>query len=389
MKDGTNKRLAVVFDAECLVSNTRSGVGHYTRGLVENLAKAYPNVDFVGHYFSFLGQTKPANLPSAPNLRYVITTSMPVKVPNMLRRLGLPLPFELFTHKKADFHLFPAFTDWPSIYGTKSAVMVHDTTFLDHPELVDTVARFDLQKLVPKAVRRAAFILTNSDFSAGRLREQLPVGDKPIVVGHIPPVNTVVVEPARADKLVAGLNIIGNYILFVGNLEPRKNLPRLIAAYKNLPEAQRRKYSLVLTGGKGWLDDPIAEAIEDAKGQGLQVITTGYVTDEQRGALFQKATVFAFVSTYEGFGMQLLEAMQYRTAILASDIPPFREAAADTAAYCDPNSVDDISKQLSTLLNDAILRADLIKKGQERLKLFSWADVAKRVIEQIRLAIGS
>lgn len=376
------KKLVIAFDAECLVG-PRSGVGYYTAGLIESLATSYPDTEFVGHYFNFLGKRTITELPHAKNLRYVVTKTLPAKVPNMLRRLGVWLPFEFFTGRRADFHLFPAFIGWPSLFGAKSAPVMHDVAFLDHPQYVSRVTRYDLTKLVPREIRRAAFIITISNFTAERLRNQFAIGRRPVVVTGIPLVDTAEVTPGEVEKLVEKLGITGKYVLFLGNMEPRKNIQQLITAYINLDPKIRGDYTLVLAGGKGWLDKDIYTAIEQARTRGIRIVATGRVNERERAALYRRATVFASVPIYEGFGMPLLEAMHYRAPVLASDIPAHREAAGDAALYCSPHDANDISRKLRQLLQENTLRTSLIRKGTSRLEAFSWKRVADLVMKEI------
>jgi hypothetical protein len=134
------RAITLLFDAGPLVYGNKTGVGRATEGLVLSLAKAYPNeLELVGHYFDFLHRKKDLALPSAPNIHYRITTLVPGKVFNMLRRLGVWIPFEFLVKKRGDFHLFPAFVGWPSLYKTPSAPFVHDITYIDYPQYVDDV----------------------------------------------------------------------------------------------------------------------------------------------------------------------------------------------------------------------------------------------------------
>lgn len=382
--DVTRKRLVIAFDAECLVTPNPSGVGYYTRGLIQSLADFYQDdVTLVGHYCSFLGRKQPTNLPQAPNISYVVSKTVSVRVFNMLRRLGVPVPFETLIRRRADFHLFPAFIGWPSVRKTPSAPVIHDTTFLDHPEYVNGVVRHDLIKLVPKQIARSAFVITNSEQSAKQLRRHLRIGNKPVVVGHIPPVNVVAITPGRAKNLMSKLGISKKFILFLGNLEPRKNLVALVEAYSSLDQKLRDEYSLVLAGGKGWNDNEIYRSIEQAKKQGISIITPGYVTEEQRAALYSQSSMFVLVSTYEGFGMPLLEAMRYKTPILASDIPVLHEVAGDAALYCK-TSAADISSNIFHLLSNTKLRQKLVALGEKQVQKFSWRTVSELVYSKIR-----
>lgn len=382
--DVARKRLVIAFDAECLVAANPSGVAYYTRGLIENLAAFYKDdVELIGHYCSFLGEKKGAGLPQAPNISYAVSKIISVRVLNMLRRLGVPVPFEFLTGRRADFHLYPAFIGWPSLFKTPSAPIIHDVAFLDHPEFVNGVVRHDLTKLVPKEVKRAAFVITNSNHSVKQLQKHFSLKPTNTVVTSIPPVHMLHVEPAKARQLLKKLGVSNKFLLFMGNLEPRKNIAALIEAYGLLDSKLQKEYSLVLAGGKGWLDDDITRTLEQARAKGLSVITPGYITEQERAALYTNATASVFVSKYEGFGMPLLESMQYKTPVIASDIPVLREVAGDAALYCETDS-KDIAKALSKLLSDPKLQSRLISSGEKRLKAFSWRTVSELVYSKIR-----
>lgn len=377
-----SKIITIGFDATCLVTSTQSGVAKYTYGLVSNLAENYPDtVQLIGHYFK-TSQFSKTNLPTAPNISY-ISTPVSGKLFNMFRRLGIYIPFELLIKKRVDFHLFPAFIGWPSLFKTPSAPVIHDLTYIDFPQYVSPIARNDLQKLVRPAIKRAAFVLTISESSkAGIVKEYGGLG-KEVLVEHIPPVGLLKISNVEADKAIKELEINGSFILFLGNIEPRKNLVGLLNAYSLLPEATKNQYGLVLAGGSGWQDEEILEKIKSLRDSSSKIYQTGYVSDVQRSALYMKATVFVLPSHYEGFGMPLLEAMTYQTPVLASDIAALKEVAQDSALYCDPNSPHNIANKLQQLLQDKNLRDNLVAKGNERLKAFSWDKVTKDFYEEI------
>lgn len=380
--------IKILFDAGPLVNGKMSGVGKYTQGLVSELAKNYPeSLELVGHYFDFLGKKDLSALPSAQNIRYTKTVVLPGKVFNMLRRLGFWIPFELLTKERGDFHLFPGFVGWPSLFNTPSAPVIHDVTYIDFPQYVSPIARNDLQKLVRPTIKRASFVLTISESSkTGIVKEYGDLG-KPVLVEHIPPVGLLKISNLEADGATKELGINGSFILFLGNIEPRKNLVGLLNAYSLLPEATRNQYGLVLAGGSGWQDEAILEKIKSLRDSGSRIYQTGYVSDEQRSALYMKATIFVLPSHYEGFGMPLLEAMTYQTPVLASNIAALKEVALDSALYCDPNSPDDIANKLQRLLEDKNLRDSLVAKGNERLKAFSWEKVTSDLYDQIEKVV--
>jgi glycosyltransferase involved in cell wall biosynthesis len=382
------RKIKVLFDAGPLVNGNKTGVGRTTEGLILALAEQFPDkIELVGHYFDFLGRKKNAEVPHAPNIRYRRTMLIPGKVFNMLRRMGIWIPFELLTKEKGDFHLFPGFIGWPSLFRTPNAPFVHDITYIDYPEYVNGPARFDLHTIMPRTIRRAAFIITNSESSKSGLTRVYDLSDKPILVEHIPPVNVCTIPPEEATSRIESLGIKQPFLLCFGTIEPRKNLVGLLRAYAMLAPEIRNKYALVLGGGKGWHDTEIMQTLEDLKKSGANIYQTGYVSDEDRAALYMKATLYLLPSHYEGFGMQLLEGMFYHTPMLVSDIPVLREVAEDAAAYCD-TSPEAIAENITKLLENPQVKDQLVEAGKQRLGSFSWTKVAHEVYEQIQKEVS-
>lgn len=378
----------IAFDAGPMVYGNLTGVGRSTIGLIEALSSNYPNdIELVGHYFDFLGRSNRSNLPHAPNIRYRRTVLVPGKIFNMLRRLGIWVPYELFTKERADFHLFPGFIGWPSLFKTPSAPFIHDITYLQHPEYVNGPAQFDLRTIVPRTIKRADFILTNSESSRAGIIKEYPHANKPVLVEYIPPVAALKIGKTDSKNRIRKLGITKPYYLFLGTLEPRKNLTSLVDAFSLLPEGMRNTYSLVISGGKGWKDEEILKKIDHLKATGGSVIQTGYVSDEDRAALFMNATTYIMPSHYEGFGMQLLEGMSYQTPMIVSDIPVLREVGQKASLYCSTDA-QSIARAIANLTDDKILQEKLKKEGAKRLRDFSWEHVAVDVYKQINLTIS-
>lgn len=384
MQSAAQKPITILFDAGPLVNGNRTGVGKTTEGLIQALADHYPDdIRLVGHYFDFLGRKHVTDLPQAANISYRRTVVLPGKVFNMLRRLGVWVPFELLTKRRGDFLLFPGFIGWPSLFGTPNAPFVHDITYIDYPQYVNGPAQFDLRTIMPRTIRRASFIITNSESSKQGLARVYDLSSKPVLVEPIPPVGLVPVGDEVARGHLAGLGIDGDYVLFFGTIEPRKNLTGLLQAFERLDDSLRQRYALVLAGGKGWKDDEILATIGRLQAGGTRIIQTGYVSDEQRAALYSGADLFVLPSHYEGFGMPLLEAMAYRTPMLVSDIAVHHEVAGPAAAYCQTDP-DSIAAQLTRLLGDQPLREKLVVAGTQRLPRFSWDTVARDIYTAIR-----
>lgn len=384
-----NPKVTLGFDATPLTLAAKSGVGYYSLGLLAALAGKYPEeLEIVAHFFDFGNKVDIAGLPRAKNIHYVRTVWAPRQVFYMLRRFGIPIAYEWFLKRRVDFFLFPNFLGWPSLHKTPSAPVIHDLYYLEHPEQVSRLNQYDLQHLVPKTLRRSAFVIAISEVTAKALGTAYPDIQRPVVVSHVPPVNLPALAVGDGERLIKQLGITGRFILFLGNIEPRKNLGGLLDAYRLLPEKLRGSYGLVIAGGKGWKDEPVLRKLSDMQSEGLNIIQTGYVSDEQKAALYQAASVFVLPSLYEGFGMPLLEAMSYDTPVLASDIPVFREVASDAVLYTNPLKSDDMAARLEQLLLDDDLQRTLAAKGRKRLEKFSWEQTAAALYKAIREEVG-
>lgn len=377
-------RITIGFDATWLQNGHKSGVGYYTDYITKAMAEAYPQeLTLVGHYYLAHG-AKPI-VSGLPNLTYTSTPARMLKFINLARRLGLEVPFELLLRRRVNFMFFPAYISHPSVFGTKSATAIHDLAFIDMPESVSDRNRRDLVRFVPKSIKRASLIATDSSWSKHRIAEQYKT-KKPILATPLPPIRA---SEAVRTNVAERFQLTGSYILVFGTLEPRKNILNTVRAYASLPEDIRSTYSLVLAGGKGWNDAVITQYIDDLRSRGINIHTTGYVSDDEKEALYYGASVFMMCSFYEGFGMPLLEAMAHGVPVLASDITVFKEVCEASALYCDPHDPEDIATNLTKLLVDQALQDKLCKLGYKNLLRFSWPDNAKVLYDAILTALAS
>jgi glycosyltransferase involved in cell wall biosynthesis len=171
----------------------------------------------------------------------------------------------------------------------------------------------------------------------------------------------------------------GEFILFLGSLEPRKNLVRLISAYARLPHALRREVHLVIAGGAGWLNENVKRAaIEHGVTDWVHFV--GYIPDEDLSALYSLATVFAYPSLAEGFGLPILDAMQCGVPVLTSNVSSLPEVTGDAAVLVSPTNVDEIVDGLTRLLESDSLRAQLRERGYRRASQFSWERCARETL---------
>jgi glycosyltransferase involved in cell wall biosynthesis len=239
--------------------------------------------------------------------------------------------------------------------------------------------------LMPMAVRLADRVICVSQHTASELTSQCPYAqDKTRVVHEGTTVFSDSTDSLNSLKLAVDLS--RPYFLFVGTVEPRKNLGRLIEAYAHLHPEIRQVADLVVIGGKGWGGVNV-ESLSEQHGIADRVKVLGYVNDQQLSVLYSKALFLAMPSLYEGFGLPLLEAMSWGTPVLTSQISSMPEIAGEAAVFVDPESIESISSGLRKLLVDKALRRLLGEAGRQRVRQFSWDVTAKKTLEVFEQAI--
>jgi glycosyltransferase involved in cell wall biosynthesis len=293
------------------------------------------------------------------------------------QRLRLPLPAELVTGPVDRFYS-PDFVLPPLRKSTRSLLTVHDLSFLRHPDTFPPPLLRYLKQSVPRSVARADHILADSDATRDDLITLLNVSPRRVTTlysGVSPDFNTTVTENERA-RLRARYDIGDRpFILTVGTVQPRKNYVRLIKACDSLAKA--RDLDLVIVGQPAWLAAPILAAA-DAR---PYVHRLGFVADGDLPALYRQATVFAFPSLYEGFGLPPLEAMACGTPVVASTSSSVPEVVGDAGLLVDPLDVSAWTDALRRLLDDESLGAALRERGLKRAARFIWSRTAQMWLE--------
>jgi alpha-1,3-rhamnosyl/mannosyltransferase len=249
------------------------------------------------------------------------------------------------------------------------------------PETVRTRTKYMLDTGLKRSLKRADAIVTDSEFSKREILKYFPEHENKL---HVVPcgVNLTRFNPnctiTQVNQVKEKYNINSDYFLYIGTIEPRKNLERLMKAYKIFCDSNNNKDTpkLVLAGGKGWLDSTIYSTVEELKITD-KVIFTQYIASEDMTPLLCGALCFVFPSLYEGFGMPPLEAMACGTPVLTSNSASLPEVVGDCALICDPYSEKDIASKLSELYNNATLRTHLSKSGIDRAKMFTWEKSAE------------
>jgi len=263
-----------------------------------------------------------------------------------------------------------------------TAPMVFDLVAFE-PELRPQRRSGLIERLtLPLAVRRSAALLAISQATADALAARFPqAGPKTVVT-------PLAASPAlgeRSSELPPGVPERG-YVLAVGTLEPRKNLPRLVAAYRRLPEDLQAMHPLVIAGRVGW---DAGETLEALRSLGDRAIRAGFVPDAQLAALYRRCDLFAYPSLGEGFGLPVLEAMAAGAPVLTSDRSSLPEVGGSAAAYCDPTDEASIAAAIERLLRDPARLDELRAAGPAHAKRFSWGRTAEIVVGALeRIAAG-
>lgn len=366
-------------DAFPLVDDHFSGVGHYTLGIVRGFDELAGEGKLT---YSLIAPRVIAHRIGKYEFKHckkVIKNPIPNRVIRGFMKYKIPFPCDLVLG--AGEYYFPSFLAWPTWFN-KSSVVVHDVTYLAVPECVDKGNRDYLERVVPFSIKNSNNIIAVSEFSRSEIRKYYDLSHEDVFVAH-PSIERKHFYRRSAQeihKVKAKYDIFSeNYILSVGNVEPRKNYDRLVDAYVSLPKSFTDKYPLVIVGAGGWNNEAIKEKIQKAKEDGYKIINPKqFVLDKDMPALYSGAKLFIFPSIYEGFGMSILEAYACGTPVVAANVASIPEAAGDAAVYIDPYKVSDITDKILSTVN--ILDSDpnhFSDKMKHHLESLNWRKSAE------------
>jgi glycosyltransferase involved in cell wall biosynthesis len=370
--------LRVGFDATPAVRQG-GGIGRYTRELLRAVAEVDQTTQFRLFYASpasAAGRTLPA-LPANFSVRHLPFDD--IWLARVWHRAQAPIPVEWITGRIDLFHS-PDFTLPPTRRGTRTLLTVHDLSFVRDPESAVPVLRAYLNQVVPRSVARADHVLADSQATRADLMALYgtPAEKISVLYGGVneafqPVRDAAVLRAARARYRLGQ----APFILAVGTLQPRKNYTRLIQAFAQLGEPD---VNLVIAGGKGWMYEAIFAEVERLR-LGERVIFAGFVADEDLPALYSAASVLAYPSTYEGFGLPILEAFACGTPVVTSTAACLPEVAGEAALLVPPTDVAALAEALGRAYGDQPTRDRLIQAGNARARQFTWRAAAGQLIE--------
>lgn len=370
--------MRIAVQAADLDAKRVDGTRTYIRELLRRFGTLSPGDDFfVCHKGDFNPELAPSSL---PNYEFLTLPG---------RRLWMQTAFAQALYRIRPDRVFVPVQAAPVMTpeGSELVATVHDLAFRFFPETFPVAARAKLDLLLGVLVSKASRIIAVSESTKTDLLRAFPrLSESKVTVVHHGVDAAFFSDPGPEEtqrELLSRYGLSrGSYALYVGAIQPRKNLVRLVGSFEKA-KGSHPDMKLVVVGEKAWLSDPIVERMERSL-YARDIILIGQAPMEDLPAWFGNARFFVFPSLYEGFGLPVLEAFAAGIPVLTSDVSSLPEVGGDAALYADPYDEKDIAEKMSVLWSDARLRAELSEKGKRRVAEFSWDRCAERTLDCIR-----
>ncbi|HMB26246.1 MAG TPA: glycosyltransferase family 1 protein [Patescibacteria group bacterium] len=352
--------------------NVGAGIERYSYHLVRNLLKHDQENEYVLFFYSDI---------SPETIKKVKGKNSRVKVIKTLRQ-GSKIPFWdshikfswIMKKEKLDLAIFPA-NIVPLFYFGRSILVIHDLAIFLYPEWFPDKQWFSKKILVPAGLRRADKIITVSNSTKNDLLKLFNVDEKKIKMIYPGVVIKDKYLDKEFDKIRQKYDIKNEYALFVGTIEPRKNILNLIKAFSNyIFENEESRLILVLAGIKGWKHKKIFKYLNKINKRifGSRIKYIGKISNRERNILIKNCQVFVFPSLYEGFGFPVVEAMRLGAPVITSNKASLQEIGRDAAALINPADVNSIRKQIKKVCENKNFRQKLIVQGHKRADQLTW-----------------
>lgn len=356
------------------------GVSMYTFNLLHEFYKV---ADLSTQFVIYLRAAPASDLPKETEyFTYVV-------VPGSFAWSQFFFPLYLFTHKRPDVLFCPAHYI-PRFCPVKTVVTIHDVAYFYYPNEFLKKDLYKLKNWTKYALDKSSKVISVSKNTKKDIVKFYHIPDNKVSVIHngfnlpLPPTSP---PSSSSPSSPSSPHPLSNYILYIGTLQPRKNIPTLIHAFV-IVKKTHPDLSLVIAGKKGWLYDEIFETVTKL-GLEKSVIFTGYISEKEKNELYKNAAAFVLPSLYEGFGNTALEALSQGTPMLVSNNSSLPEVCGDACLYFDPTDTIDIAKKIDQILSDQRLRKDIKTKGKERVKQFSWETCGRETLNLLKLVITS
>jgi len=374
--------MKIGLDIRCLMDEHYSGVSKYAANLLSAILEQDQENEYYLFYNSWRDLSARLAVWQRPNAK-VIGSHYPNKIFNyFLQKLfGRPRVDKILGG--VDIFFSPHFNFTSLSSGVRKIITVHDLSFLRYPQFFSGRQNFWHYALgVKRALRKADQIVAVSENTKNDIIELVGVAPEKISVIYsgnnlFPPA----VSAPVISQFLEAKNIPGRFILYLGTIEPRKNISGLIQAFNQLKaKDQFIDLKLVLAGAEGWKNKSIYKERE-ASFYKKDIIFLGYISEQETEILYSRAQAFVYPSYYEGFGFPPLEAMAHDLPVVCSNVSSLPEVVGEAAILINPFKPEEITSALEIILTDEKARQDLIEKGRERAKMFSWNKAAQEYLK--------
>lgn len=381
--------MKIAFDGQPLLNANKTGIAYYEDGLVKGMMKYYPENEYQLDVFTFRGrEEKLQYLEEYGNIGRNECAYFPGSLFRMISML-FPIPYSLFFRKKRDITHFCNYVIPFGVRG-KKVVTVHDLAFREYPETIRKRTLMMLKSSLKRSIRRADAILVVSEFTKKELLKYYNVPEEKIHIvscGIDTDKFYPIEDKKQIDKVKEKYGISEEYFLYLGTLEPRKNIEGILESYSILKDRMKEPIpKMVIAGGKGWMFDSIFAKVQEMD-ISEDVIFTGYVDEQDKVELLNGAIAFCFPSLYEGFGMPPMEAMACGTAVITSNGSSLSEVTGEAAVQVEPTDYQQLSEAMEQVWKDEEYRIKLQQKGFEQVKKYSWknaVDALHEVFENLK-----
>lgn len=381
MKIGIDAR-TILNPAKC----NAVGAGHYAYQLIRHILEQDTENEYV-LFFDFRVREKDIKKFTRPNTKIVFYPFSDYKkfLPGAYNEI---LGAATLNKEKLDvLHVTSAKDRVPTSYNGKMIVTINDLSALTVPQALPRVRRARDKAVISFMAKKATRIIASSESVCEGLMQFCKIDPERMEVIYSGVDQRFFDDNANSQKVIKKFDITKKYILFLGTLEPAKNIARLMHAFALFKEERLKKtgrtrcdHQLVLAGKSGWLVQEFKQIAKDLEITG-DIVFTGYVIGDELLPLFKHAEFFVLPSLYEGFGTTLLEAFATGTPAIAANVGSLKEIAGDAAHFIDPIDTKEIAAAMTALCDDEELRESYRQKGRARAKQFDWDKTARETVE--------
>ncbi len=344
------------------------GAGNYIVNLTQTLIRLDPANDYV-----IFSKSKQIELFAGRGHAQVVRVDLPTRYHRIAwEQTGFAW---LIRRYRLDVVHSPHYT-MPMFASCAKVVTFHDMTFFLHPEAHLFYKLIFFRGMIPISARYADALIAISQNTHKDITRLLHINAERLFT--IP-------YGEEQQAALRKYDLPAQFILYVGNLEPRKNLPRLLRAFAKLVQ-RGFPHALVLAGARGWMDEEVFATLRELN-LGHRVFLPGYIPQAELPALYSAASLFVYASRYEGFGLPVLEAMACGAPVITSNVASMPEIAGDAGVLIQPDNEAELSEAMARVLSDNDLRTFLVHRGLERSKIFSWERAAQETLAVYERAV--